>query len=254
MKDYIQDLIKQGKRSDGRSLDEYRKPVSIETGISKNAEGSARVKIGGTEVIVGVKMEIGEPYPDSPDEGTIIVSAEFLAMSNPEFESGPPGIEAVTLARVVDRTIRESKFLDFKKLCIKEGEQIWMVFIDLYTINDEGNLIDAAALGAIAALKSAKVPKIVDGKVDYGELTSKGLPITKDLPMTITLNKILDKTIVDPTTDEEEAVSTKLSIGVKGDLICALQKDGESSISVDEVMSMVDTAFKKRDELIKVIK
>ena len=134
--DYIKSLVEKGKRIDGRNLDEFRK-IIIETNISKNAAGSARCKIGQTEVIVGVKFDVGEPYPDSPDEGTIIVIAELIPVASPDFELGPPSPKATELARIVDRGIRESKCIDFKKLCIKEGEKIWMAFIDIYPLNDD---------------------------------------------------------------------------------------------------------------------
>jgi len=101
-RDYITSLFDQGKRIDERKLEDYRK-TTIETGISKNAEGSARCKMGDTEVIVGVKMEVGEPYPDAPDKGTIIVTAELNPIASPDFELGPPGAGATELARIVDR-------------------------------------------------------------------------------------------------------------------------------------------------------
>src|SRR3989338_2799827 len=97
LRNHIIGLLNADIRLDGRKLTEYRKPIEVEYGVVKTAEGSARVKIGETEVIVGVKMEAGEPYPDMPDEGTIIVGAELLPLSNPEFELGPPGIQAIEL-------------------------------------------------------------------------------------------------------------------------------------------------------------
>src|SRR3989338_9399758 len=136
LKNHIIGLLNQNTRLDGRNLTDYRQPITVETGFIKTAEGSARVKIGGTEIIVGVKMEVGTPYPDNPDEGTIIVGAELLPLSNPDFELGPPGIQAVELARVVDRGIRESKAIDFKKLCIKPGEKVWQLLIDMCPLND----------------------------------------------------------------------------------------------------------------------
>ena len=50
----IVNLIRNDKREDGRALDEYR-DISIETGVISKAEGSARVRLGGTQVIVGIK-------------------------------------------------------------------------------------------------------------------------------------------------------------------------------------------------------
>ena len=130
LRSHIISLLEANTRLDGRKLTEYRQPITVEYGAIRTAEGSARVKIGETDIMVGVKLEVGEPYPDTPDEGTIIVGAELLPMSNPEFEPGPPQIQAIELARVVDRGIRESKALDFKKLCIEEGEKAWFLIID----------------------------------------------------------------------------------------------------------------------------
>ena len=236
---YIRDLAKQGLRLDGRKADEIRKPIKIETGLSKNAEGSAKCTIGDTEVMVGIKLGTGLPYPDNPDEGTIIVTTELLPMSNPKFESGPPREQAIELARIVDRGIRESKMIDFKKLCIRKGELVWMVFIDIYTINDAGNLIDAAALATVAALKEAKFPKIgKDDKIDYGTHTTK-LPIQKE-PITCTVLKVGDKLLVDPLLCEEKVMDGRLSIAIgKSGVINAMQKNGDKGFKIDEINQII---------------
>jgi exosome complex component RRP42 len=209
LKTHMETFLKKGIRFDGRKLDEYRE-ISVETDISKSAEGSARVRMGETDVMVGVKFELGTPYPDSPDEGTMMVGAELLPMSNPDFESGPPSIDSIELARVVDRGIRESKVIDFKKLCVEEGEKVWTVIVDIITINVDGNLFDASALGALIAIKNAKFPKIEGDKVNYKELTKESLPLSKKDPISITIYKIGEHLIVDPTYEEEKAVEARL--------------------------------------------
>ena len=124
-KDYIIKLAKTNIRVDNRKFDEFRK-IKIETGIIKKAEGSAKVTIGNTQVIAGIKMDIGEPYPDTPDSGVMTTAAELIPMASPDFESGPPDQESIELARVVDRGIRESKIIDVDKLCIVPNEKVWM--------------------------------------------------------------------------------------------------------------------------------
>ena len=250
--EYIVSLIKDGKRIDERKLDEYRE-IKIEYNISKNAEGSARCKIGETEVIVGVKMNIGEPYPDSQDEGVIIVTAELIPLASPLFELGPPGQSATELARVVDRGIRESKAIDFKKLCIKEGEKVWMIFLDIYPINDDGNLIDASVLASLAALKNAKFPKVEDDKVVYGELSNEKLKLNK-LPITFTFGKIQDKILLDPNSKEEEVLDARLSISVNEGDIHAMQKGGNEAITIEDVEKMIDIAVKKEKEIRSMLK
>ncbi|MEM5804572.1 MAG: RNA-binding protein, partial [Candidatus Aenigmatarchaeota archaeon] len=104
---YIKKMMEDSKvRLDGRSFDQFRE-VSIETNVVTSAEGSARVKIGNSLVLAGVKMDVMEPYPDTPDEGNLVVDAELLPIASPDFEPGPPDEHAIEIARVVDRGIRE---------------------------------------------------------------------------------------------------------------------------------------------------
>lgn len=255
--DHIKELLDKDLRLDGRRLDEFRK-VKIERGVSsKSAEGSAMVSIGDTKVIAGVKMEVAQPYPDMPDKGTIMVGVELLPLSSPKFETGPPRIEAIELARAsVDRGIRESGAIDFKKMCIKKGEKVWNVLIDTYSFDDNGNLSDALGLAASVALQETKFPKYdeKEGKVLYEEKTNKSLPLS-ELPVTVTVLKIKDKFIVDPTNEEEEAMDARLTVSSLEDgSICAMQKGGDEGLSASDIMKMVDISIKKGKELRKLLK
>lgn len=251
MREHALSLFRKGTRADGRKLDEYRK-VSVEYDVSKSAEGSARVRIGDTEVVAGVKVEIGTPFPDRPDEGTIIVNTELLPLSSPEFESGPPGINAIELSRVVDRVIRESGYVDFKKLCVEKGEKVWLVLIDIYPLNDRGNLFDAVALAALAALKNTRFPEFDGERIDYKKKTDKKLPL-KEIPLSCTVLKIGDHLLVDPTNEEILLTDARLTVGMLGDKLCALQKGGDFPLSDKDVEAMLNLAFKKSKELKKVI-
>ena len=252
LRNHVIEFLEKGFRFDGRKPLDYRK-ITVEYGISKSAEGSARVKIGETEVLAGVKMSVEKPYPDRPDEGTIMVNAELLPLSSPEFESGPPGIQAVELARVVDRGIRESKAIDFKKLLIKKAEEAWIVNIDIITINDAGNLLDAASLAALAAIKDTKMPKYKDGAVDYKEKTKSALPLEKE-PIEVTVIKIGDHFIVDPLPEEEKVLDARLTVAsTKDGRICALQKGGLSPLALEEIMKMINIALDKIKDIRKAV-
>ncbi|MEK6937009.1 MAG: exosome complex protein Rrp42 [Nanoarchaeota archaeon] len=254
---HIHALLEKDQRLDGRKFDELRKDISIECGISpKSAEGSARVKFGNTEVVAGVKFEVITPYPDQPDKGTIMAGVELLPLSSPDFESGPPSIKAVELARaVVDRGLRESGAIDFKGLCIKKEEKAWAVIIDVYSMNDEGNLADAIGLCALAALKDAKLPKYDEknDKILYEERTTKGLSL-KELPIPITVVKIKDKILVDPTLDEESTADSRLTVTTLEDgRVCALQKGGKEPLTNEDVDKMIEISIKKGKELRKIL-
>ncbi|MAG19924.1 RNA-binding protein [archaeon] len=248
-KEYIVGLLEKNERIDGRKLDSYRK-ITVENGVSKNAEGSARVKIGDTEVIAGVKMDVGEPYFDSQDKGVLIMGAELSPLSSEDFEPGPPSTQAVELARVVDRGIRESNSIDMKKLCIKKKEKVWMVFIDIYIVNADGNLLDAAALASIAALKNAKFPEYDEKneRVKYGELSKKSLPLDK-LPIACTLYKIGNKIVADVSNEEEKIVDARLTVTMTEEGIHGMQKGGDKTLSIKEIDEMVKIAEARTKEL-----
>ena len=251
----IREYLKKGKRFDNRGLEDFRE-ITIETGVSKNAEGSARVKIGNTEVIVGIKMDVSEPYADSPNEGNLMVSSELLPLSSSRFEIGPPRIESIELARVIDRMIRESKYIEFDKLCIKEGEKVWSVFVDIYSINADGNLIDAAGIGAIAALKNAKMPKYDERseKASYGEYSGKKIPLKKETPLSITYHKIDGKIIVDPTQEEEDVSEARITIGSHDGIISSMQKGNSGGLSEEEMYGIIDLNEKMWERLFSKIK
>ena len=245
----IKKFLQEGNRFDGRGLEDYR-DIVIETGVSKNAEGSARVLIGKTEVLAGVKMDVSEPYADSPNEGNLMVTAEFLPLSSDRFESGPPKIDSIELARVIDRSIRESKFIDTEKLCIIPKEKVWTVFIDIYTINADGNLLDAAGIAAIAALKNARIP-VYDkerGKTSYGEWSKDKVPLRKETPLSITIHKIGDYLVVDPTQEEEDISETRVTIGSHNRTISSMQKGGSRGLTEEEmhkILEMNEKVWKK---------
>lgn len=254
----IKDYLEAGKRFDGRALLEHRE-INIETGVSNNAEGSARVNIGNTEVVAGIKLDVGEPYPDSEEKGTMMTTIELLPLSSEEFDYGPPKIDAIEIARIVDRGIRESEMIDFGKLCIKAGEKVWNVYIDIYSINNDGNLLDASCLAAISALLDAKMPKYDDKqeKVCYGELTAKKLPLTKNIPLTFTFHKIGKSIILDPDKEEEEASEARLSIALSSDkkevMINAMQKGNETELGEEEILKIIDLAEEKYKSMEKEI-
>lgn len=249
---YIRKLVEEGLRVDDRKFDELRK-IKLEIGIIDTAEGSARVMIGDTLVLVGVKMSIGEPYPDTPNEGMLIVNAELVPVASPTFESGPPSAAAIELARVVDRGIRESKAIDMEKLCLEEGKKVWAVNIDIHVIDHDGNLIDASALGAIAALMHTRIPKYQKERVIFGEYQGK-LPMN-DKPIAITTFKISDKLLIDSNLEEENALDARITITTNDkEEICAIQKGGEGYFTTAELERAADLSIHKGKELRKLLK
>ena len=250
-RDYLSKLAEKGKRADGRKLNEFR-DISIETNIISKAEGSARCKIGNTQVVVGIKMDVGEPYPDSPESAVMTTAAELIPLASPDFESGPPREDAIELARVVDRGIRESEVIELDKLCIEPNEKVWVVFIDIHVIDYDGNLFDAASLAALAALLTSKVPA---SRFEIGE--DHPLPM-KEPPVSCTSVKFNNVIVTDASLDEELIAEARLTVATdeKGD-IRAMQKGLNGSFTVEEIKKVIndsiDNGKKIRQKLYKSV-
>ncbi|MCJ7423846.1 exosome complex protein Rrp42 [Candidatus Bathyarchaeota archaeon] len=247
----IAQLVDEGKRLDNRALAEYRE-IKVEQGIFERAEGSARVHLGKTEVVVGIKVEMGEPFPDTPNEGVQTVNVELVPLASPAFEAGPPDENSIELARVVDRGIRESKAIDTEKLCIEPGKKVFVVFVDVYVLNHDGNLIDASALASLAALLNTKMSNY---EIEDGEVKMKSgytqLPI-KNHPITVTCAKIGNKLLVDPSLEEEQVMDARLSIAIDDDgNICATQKGSSGYFTPEQVLEATKLAKDKAKEIRK---
>ena len=247
----IVQLIAKGKRLDGRGLTDYRE-IKVEQGTIERAEGSARVLLGKTEVLVGTKIEIGQPFPDTPNEGVLTVNTELVPLASSTFEPGPPDENSIEIARVVDRGIRESKAIDLEKLCIEPGKKVFVVFVDVYVLNHDGNLIDASALAALAALLNTKMSNY---GIEEGEVKIKPghtpLPMRRH-PITVTFAKINDKLVVDPWLEEEQVMDARLSMAIDDDgNICAIQKGGSGYFAPEQILEVAKIAREKAEELHK---
>ncbi len=233
-KGHITTLLAKGKRSDGRSFGELR-PVSIIEGAIETAEGSARMKLGNTEVVVGIKMAVGEPFADTPNKGVLTTNVELIPMAFEEFESGPPSPMAIELSRVVDRGIRESQMIDLEALCITPEKEVWVLYVDVYALDYDGNLFDASSIAAVAALRNTMVPAKRFGKGEDFHLPLRSTPIS------CTTVKIGDYLVVDPTLEEEEVSSARLTVATdeNGDLR-AMQKGGAGFFTFEEVKKSIE--------------
>lgn len=235
-KSQILELLEQGKRVDGRALDEPRE-IRIETNAIPKANGSARVFLGDTEVVCGVKIQPDRPFPDTGDKGLFICTAELLPLSHPTVETGPPQPHVIELARVVDRGIRESHMVDVSQLVIEKDKSVIGVFADNVVVDYDGNLFDACSYASVAALLTSKTPKWnwVDDSPTLVEGEDTPLPITT-IPVSVTMGKIGNHIIVDPNGDEWESMDARITITTDGDgNICALQKGGFDGFTQDEI-------------------
>jgi exosome complex component RRP42 len=250
----IVELLSKGKRADGRGLNEPRK-LEIKTHVIEKANGSAMVKLGNTEVLAGVKIDKGVPFPDTPDKGLLIVGAEVLPMAASYLEAGPPDEGAIELARVVDRGVRESEMIDVSSLCIKAGKWVYSVFVDVNILNVDGNLFDATSYAVVSALLTSKMPKFVmdgDAVKDTGERVP--LPVHK-IPVSVTIANINNTLVLDPTEEEEAIMDARITLDTEdGGNLCAGQKGEPGSFSPEQVVTAAEWSIARGREIRQQIK
>ena len=255
-KESIIALLERGTRSDGRKFTDYR-PLSITLGYAKKADGSALVKLGDTTVLAVVKVEEDEPYPDTPNQGNLVVNAELLPLAYETFEPGPPDENAIELSRVVDRSLRDSKAVDLSGLVIEPGKKVWTVWVDISVLDYGGNVLDACTIAAVAALYDAKLPKVVrenDNIIIQKEEKVTPLPIKYPV-VTVSVAKIGKFLVVDPDLEEEGIMDAKISFSyIPSGNIVGIQKSGEGSFSQQEVEVAEGMASATSQKLLEELK
>ncbi|MCX8201601.1 MAG: exosome complex protein Rrp42 [Candidatus Caldarchaeum sp.] len=250
MKNKVYDLLKLGKRIDERDPLQYRE-ITLSTKVVEKADGSSLVSLGKTKILTGIKVEVGSPFPDRPNEGVFTVNAELLPLASKSFEPGPPDERAIELSRIVDRVIRESKAIELDKLSILAGQKVYMIYIDCYVLDYDGNYFDAAVLSAVSALASMTLPvyRVVDGKVELATGERMKLPM-RSLPVSVTMGLIRDKIVVDPLPTEEEVADTLVTIGYDSEgVVSAVQKSSPGLLPIPMFKEMIRIGLAKSHEL-----
>jgi len=241
----ILNLLSKSTRIDGRVPSDVR-GVEIALGVIPNARGSAHVKLGLTQVIAGVKAEIGSPFQDTPNMGNLIVSAEFVPLASPTFEPGPPDERAIELARVIDRSLRDVRAIELEKLAIAPGKRVWNIFVDIYVIDHDGNLVDASSIASLASLMTATIPRAQisqeKGEVILDPTSPELLPIRKKV-LTATVAKIGEHLVVDPSLEEETVADAFITVAFSDDgAITGIQKSGMGTFRYDQLKRAVEMA------------
>ena len=240
---HLAELAAEDQRHDGRGRFVGR-DTELEINCLQRAEGSAMVRMGDTIVYAGVKFQIMTPYPDRPNQGGLMCSAEVRPVAGRNWEPGPPSPESIELGRVVDRGIRESGCINTEDLCLIPGEKAWQVILDLFAISDDGNLFDAFALAGIAALKSAIVPA---ERFGVGEDRPLGVAKT---PVMCSYHKVGGRFVYDADKREELGGDERIHITLgDDDHVHSLQKGLKGIFTAAEFAEIMDQARSRCAEL-----
>ena len=149
-------------RPSGRNLSEMR-PISIETGVMRHAEGSCLIKVGGTHVLCSASIEEKAP-PFLRGTGQWWVTAEYGMLpratntrNRREAAAGKQGGRTVEIQRLIGRALRAG--VDKRAL----GER--QIVVDCDVIQADGGTRCASITGGWVALRLAVNKLIAAGLV-----------------------------------------------------------------------------------------
>ncbi|RZB98660.1 Exosome complex component RRP43 isoform A [Glycine soja] len=245
---YFERHLAESIRPDGRPLGKARE-TSIFLGAVASANGSALVKIGSTTILTAIKMEVMTPSLESPDEGCLAIDFHMPPICSPIVRPGRPAEASPVVSKQLSDTFSSSKMIDLKELSLVSGKAAWMAYLnaafimqDIYCLDADGALFDAALLSAVASLSHLQIPVVAmndDGKIvlvseEDGQKREQE-PVNKEkrkltlrsIPFSLTCILHKNYILADPTAEEESIMETHVTVvlDTSGQLI-SLYKPG----------------------------
>jgi len=227
-------------RPSGRQLSEMR-PVSIETGFTKHAEGSALIKMGDTHVLCTASIEERVP-PFIKGSGLGWVTAEYGMLPRAtntrmrrEAASGKQGGRTVEIQRLIGRALRAG----VDRVALGERQ----ITIDCDVLQADGGTRCASITGGWVALRLA-----VDRLIKSGEVVSNPLqfPVAAVSCGIYAGQPLLD---LDYPEDSEAGVDGNFIMMGDGQLIEIQMSAEGSTFSRDQMTNLMNLAEKGVGEL-----
>ena len=222
------ELIKNGKRIDGRELLEMRK-IEMEIDVIERADGSAKVSFGNTVAVASVYgPRMLHPKHLQEEKSCIMRCRYNMAPFSVEERKNPgPDRRSIELSKVIRLALEPAVFLeDFPKATID-------IFIEI--LNADGSTRIASINAASLALASAGVPM-------------------RDLVCAVSVGKINGKLIVDLNGIEDNNSECDISFAImpSKNEITLLQMDGR--ITKNELLKLLKIAKEKCFEIYELQK
>jgi len=217
-----------GLRRDGRRPDELR-PIHIEVGVLKNADGSAIVEYGKTKVIAATygPREIYPKHLVLPDRALIRCRYHMAPFSTSEHKSPAPSRREIELSKVIREALESVVFTElFPRTTID-------IFIEV--LQADGGTRTAGLTAASLALADAGIPM-------------------RDLVAGVAVGKIDGVLVLDIDEIEDEYGEADMPIGYAAsiDEIVLLQLNGV--LTPDEMKEAIKLAKKGAEQIYKLMK
>ena len=245
-------FLARGVRPDGRALLRPRH-VSATSSVVGSAAGSAMLKLGRTMVLAGVQLEATPPSEGEPSSGRVVVGLEVAAVASAGDDTSTAGgggrseREHAALLELLQGTA--ATLVPPDALCIAEGKAVWTAYVDLYVLEHDGNLADAAVLALARALGDTRLPRVTveaeGGALVVAEEAALPLPLGP-APLAVSFGVRDGQLLLDPTREEESLVSTGFTVLVDADAAFAgLHKPGGAPLD-DDLLARATQAARER--------
>ncbi|MCP5037393.1 MAG: ribonuclease PH [Rhodobacteraceae bacterium] len=226
-------------RPSGRKIDEMR-PVSIETGVTKHAEGSCMIKMGDTHVLCTASLEARVP-PFLRNSGRGWVTAEYgmlprstTSRMRREAAAGKQGGRTVEIQRLIGRSLRAG--VDLLAL----GER--QITVDCDVIQADGGTRCAAITGGWVALRLA-----VNKLIKAGDVISD--PLAEPVSA-VSCGIYAGQNVLDLDYPEDSEAGADGNFVLTGSRLIEVQMSAEgSTFSRDQMNVLMDLADKGVSEL-----
>mmetsp|Transcript_14243 Transcript_14243/g.23584 ORF Transcript_14243/g.23584 Transcript_14243/m.23584 type:complete len:272 (-) Transcript_14243:4-819(-) len=246
-KSFLKGFFAQSTRPDGRLFSMCR-PTTMTRGILQlHTVGSSLVRLGNTQVLCGVTLQIGAPSA-IPNQGDVVVTAP---LSQEE------------LQRIL------TDMIDLSCLGIVEAQAAWRLQVTLQVLQDDGNVWDASFLAAIAALQDTRLPATQRNAkagtmeiIENNNSNDEGTPLTfhyTPIPLTVGIyyNAENDKThlLADPTPQEEHLLQGHMTMVVSDDdQIVHVQHASKVGLGRDQLAVCAHMAYGRGKEIRTLLK
>ena len=224
--EYPEKLFREdGKRLDGRELNELR-PIKMEVGVIKNADGSAYMEWGNNKIFAAVygPRDVHPHHLAKPDRGILRVFYRMATYSVFDRKRPAPGRREKEISMIISDCLEPLLFLELYP------DTSFEVFIEV--VDADGGTRCASTTVAALALADAGVPM-------------------KSLVSALAVGKIDGKKVVDLSGIEDKAGDADLPIAISwyNEEISLLQFDGD--MDLDDMTEFLDMA---KDSLVKIHK
>ncbi|MFD1160235.1 ribonuclease PH [Roseovarius aestuarii] len=228
-------------RPSGRDLSEMR-PVSIETGVTKHAEGSCMIRMGDTHVLCTATIEDRVP-PFIKGSGLGWVTAEYgmlprstTSRMRREASAGKQGGRTVEIQRLIGRSLRAG----VDRVALGERQ----ITVDCDVIQADGGTRCASITGGWVALRLAVGKLMKAGDVISDPMTDPVAAVSCGI---YAGQPVLD---LDYPEDSEAGVDGNFIMTASKRLVEVQMSAEGSTYSRDQMNQLLDLAEKGVDELV----